>query len=62
MQEEPDKQNSESNIDSERSNGGSDADTWGADQKRRRYYYDDSHGYEVYKPESEEEDCEESEK
>jgi hypothetical protein len=24
--------------------------TWGEDQKKHDYYYDDSHGYEVYDP------------
>jgi len=24
--------------------------SWGEDQKTREYYYDDAHGYEVYKP------------
>ena len=32
-----------------------DPSTWGEDQKRREYYYDDAHGYEVYKPEEEKE-------
>ena len=31
-----------------------DADTWSEDQKRREYYYDDAHGYEVYEPEKDE--------
>ncbi len=35
----------------------SDALTWEADQKRREYYYDDGHGYEIYKPEDEKEDA-----
>lgn len=26
------------------------------DQKKREYYYDDAHGYEVYKPDEEEKD------
>ena len=26
---------------------------WSEDQKRRQYYYDDAHGYEVYDPEAE---------
>ena len=26
-------------------------DTWGKDQREKSYYYDDSHGYEIYKPE-----------
>jgi hypothetical protein len=28
--------------------------TWEEDQKERGYYYDDSHGYEVYNPDEEE--------
>ncbi len=24
---------------------------WSEDQKKRQYYYDDAHGYEVYRPE-----------
>ncbi|MEO7538620.1 MAG: hypothetical protein ABIV21_01205 [Pyrinomonadaceae bacterium] len=32
-----------------------DPSTWSEDQKRREYYYDDAHGYEVYKPEDDEE-------
>lgn len=31
-------------------------DVWSEDQKNRRYYYDDSHGYEIYDPEKDEED------
>lgn len=31
-------------------------DLWGEDQKNRRYYYDDSHGYEIYNPDEEDED------
>ena len=30
-------------------------DNWSKDQKERGYYYDDSHGYEEYTPESDEE-------
>jgi hypothetical protein len=30
--------------------------TWEEDQKKREYYYDDAHGYEVYKEEPDEED------
>ena len=30
-----------------------DRDVWSKDQKTHQYYYDDSHGYEVYKPEEE---------
>lgn len=31
-------------------------DTWGADQKQKSYYYDDSYGYEIYNPDEEDED------
>jgi len=27
--------------------------SWGEDQRNREYYYDDAHGYEVYKPDEE---------
>jgi len=30
-----------------------DEDLWEKDQKRRGYYYDDAHGYEVFDPENE---------
>jgi len=30
-------------------------DNWSKDQRERGYYYDDSHGYEEYKEESDEE-------
>lgn len=36
-----------------------DEASWGEDQKKHDYYYDDSHGYEVYVPD-EEEDAESS--
>lgn len=32
-------------------------DTWADDQRSHSYYYDDSHGYEVFKPEDEGDDC-----
>ena len=31
-----------------------DTSTWEADQKRREYYYDDAHGYEIYEPDEDE--------
>ena len=31
-------------------------DSWGADQKEKSYYYDDSYGYEIYNPDNEDED------
>lgn len=33
-----------------------DKDTSEKDQKTRPYYYDDAHGYEVFKPDDQEED------
>ncbi len=29
-------------------------DTWSRDQQEKSYYYDDSYGYEIYKPDDEE--------
>ena len=29
-------------------------DSWSEDQKALEYYYDDAHGYEVYKPDEDE--------
>jgi hypothetical protein len=46
--DEPKKENQESDPKIE--------DSWEEDQKKRDYYYDDSHGYEVYDPESDEDD------
>ena len=31
-------------------------DVWSEDQKNRRYYYDDAHGYEIYNSDDEAED------
>lgn len=31
-----------------------DKDSWSADQKQRGYYYDDACGYEIYQPEEDE--------
>lgn len=33
-----------------------DDSSWSEDQKEREYYYDDSHGYEVFEPECEQEE------
>ena len=30
--------------------------SWGEDQKERGYYYDDTHGYDVFEPDEEKED------
>ena len=32
-----------------------DESSWTKDQQEKSYYYDDSHGYEVYNPDDEEE-------
>jgi len=32
-----------------------DEDSWSRDQREKGYYYDDSHGYEIYNPEDEDE-------
>lgn len=37
-----------------------DESTWARDQQKRDYYYDDSHGYEIYRPEDDDEAEEES--
>jgi hypothetical protein len=37
-----------------------DRASWSDDQKRREYYYDDAHGYEVYEPEKDDEPDEEN--
>jgi hypothetical protein len=34
----------------------SDEANWENDQKRRSYYYDDAHGYEVYDPDEADEE------
>lgn len=33
---------------------GHDKASWSEDQKKREYYYDDAHGYEVYEPDEDE--------
>ena len=37
-----------------------DESTWASDQQKRDYYYDDSHGYEIYRPEDDEDETEEA--
>jgi hypothetical protein len=46
-------------IDEEETETLPDRETWGEDQKKHRYYYDDAHGYESYDPDEEENDEEE---
>ena len=31
-------------------------DSWGEDQKRHEYYYDDAHGYEVFEPDKDDDE------
>jgi hypothetical protein len=33
-----------------------ETENWAEDQKKRGYYYDDAHGYEVYEPDEDEEE------
>ena len=33
-----------------------DKDSWSSDQKEKSYYYDDSHGYEIYNPDEDDEE------
>jgi len=40
------------------SSGSKDANSWEEDQKKRDYYYDDSHGYEIYVPDDNDQDTE----
>lgn len=48
------KKNAEEKTDEEKTD--EEKDVWSEDQKNRRYYYDDAHGYEIYKPDDESED------
>ncbi len=36
-----------------------DEDSWSVDQRKRDYYYDDAHGYEIYNPEDDDDDDDE---
>lgn len=36
-----------------------DKDTWADDQQKHEYYYDDSHGYEDFDPEGDEDESDE---
>ncbi|MEO6655143.1 MAG: hypothetical protein ABIO36_03595 [Pyrinomonadaceae bacterium] len=51
----PKKPKEKPEIDNEKSDAHEKA-SWSKDQKERGYYYDDAHGYEVYKPESPKDD------
>lgn len=33
-----------------------DKDSWSRDQKEKSYYYDDSHGYEIYNPDEDDDE------
>lgn len=46
----------ENNFDSEKTVNSAVKDSWSEDQKEKSYYYDDSYGYEVYDPETDEEE------
>lgn len=51
----PEKPKEKREIEKEKSDA-RDKASWSEDQKERGYYYDDAHGYEVYKPEEDEKD------
>lgn len=57
------KEKSDEAAESEKSPGGKpesgDADSWSEAQKKRSYYYDDSHGYEIYNPDDEDDEDDE---
>ncbi len=36
---------------------GQDEATWSEDQRKRGYYYDDSHGYKTYEPDDDKEEA-----
>ena len=38
--------------------GPKDVNSWEEDQKKRDYYYDDSHGYEIYVPDENDQEIE----
>ena len=37
-----------------------DKDSWSRDQREKSYYYDDAHGYEIYRPDEEDDEEEET--
>jgi len=49
-----------STINSEKTSESAENSSWGCDQQKHSYYYDDDHGYEVYDPEKEENDDEDN--
>ena len=50
----------EKNTESEKVSSDKKKSSLDEDQKTKSYYYDDAHGYEIYEPEDDEEDCESS--
>ena len=42
--------------------GNPEESNWASDQQKHDYYYDDSHGYEVYNPEQEDEESDREDK
>ena len=54
----PEGQEKEEKIEKKKSQKPESGDeaSWSEDQKNRRYYYDDAHGYEIYQPDDESED------
>jgi len=52
---EKDKQNESENPPEKKPEKG-DEDSWSQAQRERSYYYDDSHGYEIYNPDEDDDD------
>ena len=57
MTESKKKEEKSEDVESQKPETG-DEDSWSADQKKRSYYYDDASGYEIYEPETCEEERE----
>lgn len=57
MTESEKKEEKSEDIESQKPEAG-DETSWSADQKKRSYYYDDACGYEIYEPETCEDDSE----
>lgn len=45
------------NLPAEKTETG-EAGDWSHDQKKRSYYYDDGHGYEIYNPDEDDDEAE----
>lgn len=55
---ETDEERGEPEESTDKTTENSEKGNWAEDQKEKSYYYDDSHGYEIYDPEQDDEDDE----